>query len=206
MKEVILVWKRSNWHEYSSHQQRFSITFCSAINWFSFYYCDHANVVCGKRRRSIYKKMAKFWTQLFLINFAVGVVTGILQEFQFGMNWSTYSRFVGDVFVSSLAIEGLLAFFIESTFLGLWVFGEDKLPKRIHLMCIWLLSIGTMLSAFWILTASAFMQSPVGYEMATDGRAQMNDFLAIIQNPQLWVQFRIQLQRQLQQVHSLLLV
>ena len=105
------------------------------------------------------------------------------------MNWSTYSRFVGDVFGPSLAIEGLLAFFIESTFLGLWVFGEDKLPKRIHLMCIWLLSIGTMLSAFWILTASAFMQSPVGYEMAADGRAQMNDFLAIIQNPQLWVQF-----------------
>ena len=98
--------------------------------------------------QEVYKKMAKFWTQLFLINFAVGVVTGILQEFQFGMNWSTYSRFVGDVFGSSLAIEGLLAFFIESTFLGLWVFGEDKLPKRIHLMCIWLLSIGTMLSAF----------------------------------------------------------
>ena len=81
--------------------------------------------------QEVYKKMAKFWTQLFLINFAVGVVTGILQEFQFGMNWSTYSRFVGDVFDSSLAIEGLLAFFIESTFLGLWVFGEDKLPKRI---------------------------------------------------------------------------
>ncbi len=86
--------------------------------------------------QAVYKKMAKFWTQLFLINFAVGVVTGILQEFQFGMNWSTYSRFVGDVFGPSLAIEGLLAFFIESTFLGLWVFGEDKLPKRIHLLCI----------------------------------------------------------------------
>ena len=156
--------------------------------------------------QEIYKKMTKFWTQIFLVNFAVGVVTGILQEFQFGMNWSTYSRFVGDVFGPSLAIEGLLAFFIESTFLGLWVFGEDKLPKRIHLLCIWLLSIGTMLSAFWILTASAFMQSPVGYEMAADGRAQMNDFLAIIQNPQLWVQFRIQLQRQLQLVHSLLQV
>ena len=155
--------------------------------------------------QEVYKKMAKFWTQLFLINFAVGVVTGILQEFQFGMNWSTYSRFVGDVFGPSLAIEGLLAFSL-SLHSGLWVFGEDKLPKRIHLMCIWLLSIGTMLSAFWILTASAFMQSPVGYEMAADGRAQMNDFLAIIQNPQLWVHSRIQLQRQLQQVHSLLLV
>lgn len=86
--------------------------------------------------QEIYKKMTKFWTQIFLVNFAVGVVTGILQEFQFGMNWSTYSRFVGDVFGPSLAIEGLLAFFIESTFLGLWVFGEDKLPKRIHLLCI----------------------------------------------------------------------
>ncbi|ABY43042.1 cytochrome ubiquinol oxidase subunit I [Bacillus mycoides] len=139
--------------------------------------------------QEIYKKMTKFWTQIFLVNFAVGVVTGILQEFQFGMNWSTYSRFVGDVFGPSLAIEGLLAFFIESTFLGLWVFGEDKLPKRVHLLCIWLLSIGTMLSAFWILTASAFMHAPVGYEMAADGRAQMNDFWAIIQNPQLWVQF-----------------
>lgn len=83
--------------------------------------------------QEVYKKMAKFWTQIFLVNFAVGVVTGILQEFQFGMNWSTYSRFVGDVFGPSLAIEGLLAFFIESTFLGLWVFGEDKLPKKIHL-------------------------------------------------------------------------
>ncbi|WP_144551861.1 cytochrome ubiquinol oxidase subunit I [Bacillus mycoides] len=139
--------------------------------------------------QEIYKKMTKFWAQLFLVNFAVGVVTGILQEFQFGMNWSTYSRFVGDVFGPSLAIEGLLAFFIESTFLGLWVFGADKLPKRIHLLCIWLLSLGTMLSSFWILTASAFMHAPVGYEMAADGRAQMNDFWAIIQNPQLWVQF-----------------
>ena len=115
--------------------------------------------------QEVYKKMAKFWTQLFLINFAVGVVTGILQEFQFGMNWSTYSRFVGDVFDSSLAIEGLLAFFIESTFLGLWVFGEDKLPKRIHLMCLAPFNWNDVIS-IRILTASAFMQSPVGYEMA----------------------------------------
>ncbi|MDM5188199.1 cytochrome ubiquinol oxidase subunit I [Bacillus sp. DX4.1] len=138
--------------------------------------------------QEIYKKMTKFWAHIFLVNFAVGVVTGILQEFQFGMNWSTYSRFVGDVFGPSLAIEGLLAFFMESTFLGLWVFGWDKLPKRIHLLSIWLVSLGTILSAFWILTANAFMHAPVGYEMA-DGRAQMNDFWAIIQNPQLWVQF-----------------
>lgn len=135
-----------------------------------------------------YKRMTKFWGTLFLINFAVGVVTGILQEFQFGMNWSTYSRFVGDVFGPSLAIEGLLAFFMESTFIGLWVFGWDRLSKRVHLLSVWLVSIGTILSAFWILTANSFMQSPVGYEFA-DGRAQMVSFKEIISNPHLWVQF-----------------
>jgi cytochrome bd ubiquinol oxidase subunit I len=142
-------------------------------------------VVKGKEE---YKKLVHFWSHLFLVNFAIGIVTGILQEFQFGMNWSDYSRFVGDVFGPSLAVEGLLAFFMESTFIGLWVFGWDRLPKKIHLMCIWLVSIGTMFSAFWILTASAFMHAPVGYEMV-DGRAQMNDFWAIITNPQLWVQY-----------------
>ncbi|MFD2132572.1 cytochrome ubiquinol oxidase subunit I [Pseudogracilibacillus auburnensis] len=136
----------------------------------------------------IYKKMTKFWAVLFLINFAVGVVTGILQEFQFGMNWSTYSRFVGDVFGPSLAIEGLLAFFMESTFIGIWVFGWNRLSKKVHLASIWLVSIGTILSAFWILSANSFMQNPVGFEFA-DGRAQMNDFLAILTNPHLWAQF-----------------
>ena len=136
----------------------------------------------------IYKKMTKFWGTLFLINFAVGVVTGILQEFQFGMNWSTYSRFVGDVFGPSLAIEGLLAFFMESTFIGLWVFGWNRLPKKIHLLSIWLVLFGTVLSAFWILTANSFMHHPVGFEYA-DGRAQMNDFFALLTNSQLWVQF-----------------
>lgn len=135
-----------------------------------------------------YKRMTKFWGTLFLINFAVGVVTGILQEFQFGMNWSTYSRFVGDVFGPSLAIEGLLAFFMESTFIGLWVFGWDRLSKRVHLLSVWLVSIGTILSAFWIISANSFMQSPVGYEVV-DGRAQMANFWEIIANPQLWVQF-----------------
>lgn len=136
----------------------------------------------------IYKKMTQFWAVLFLINFAVGVVTGILQEFQFGMSWSAYSRFVGDVFGPSLAIEGLLAFFLESTFIGIWVFGWDKLPKKIHLASVWLVSIGTILSAFWILSANSFMQNPVGFEFV-DGRAQMNDFLAIITNSHLWAQF-----------------
>jgi cytochrome bd ubiquinol oxidase subunit I len=135
-----------------------------------------------------YKKLTKFFGTLFLINFAVGVVTGILQEFQFGMNWSTYSRFVGDVFGPSLAIEGLLAFFMESTFIGLWVFGWNRLPKRIHLLSIWLVLFGTVLSAFWILTANSFMHHPVGFEMF-EGRAQMNDFFALLTNPQLWVQF-----------------
>lgn len=142
-------------------------------------------VIKGKE---IYKRMTKFWAVLFLINFAVGVVTGILQEFQFGMNWSTYSRFVGDVFGPSLAIEGLLAFFMESTFIGIWVFGRNKLSKKMHLASVWLVSIGTILSAFWILSANSFMQNPVGYEFA-DGRAQMNDFVAILTNPHLWAQF-----------------
>lgn len=138
--------------------------------------------------QDIYKRMTKFWGTLFLINFAVGVVTGILQEFQFGMNWSSYSRFVGDVFGPSLAIEGLLAFFMESTFIGVWIFGWDKLPKKIHLASIWLVSIGTILSAFWILSANSFMQNPVGYELA-DGRAQMTSIGAILTNKNLWVQF-----------------
>src|SRR5699024_12357182 len=95
----------------------------------------------------VYKRMAKFCGVLFLINIAVGVVTGILQEFQFGMNWSTYSRFVGDVFGPSLAIEALAAFFLESTFIGIWVFGANRLSKRVHLLSIWLVSLGTILSA-----------------------------------------------------------
>lgn len=136
----------------------------------------------------IYKKMTKFFATLFLINFAVGVVTGIFQEFQFGMNWSAYSRFVGDVFGPSLAIEGLAAFFLESTFIGVWVFGWNRLGKKLHLASVWLVAFGTTLSAFWILSANSFMQNPVGYEFV-DGRAQMNDFLAILTNPHLWAQF-----------------
>jgi len=135
-----------------------------------------------------YKKMAKFWGHLFLINFAVGVVTGILQEFQFGMNWSEYSRFVGDVFGAPLAIEALLAFFMESTFLGLWIFGWDRLPKWLHCLCIWLVSLGTIFSAFFILTANSFMQHPVGMEL-NNGRLEMNDFFKLLTNGQLWVEF-----------------
>lgn len=140
------------------------------------------------KKDDVYMKMAKFWGKLFLINFAIGVVTGILQEFQFGMNWSSYSRFVGDVFGAPLAIEALLAFFMESTFIGIWVFGWDKLSKRLHLACIWIVSIGTTLSALWILTANSFMQQPVGF-VIRHHRAEMNDFLALIKNSQLWVEF-----------------
>lgn len=140
------------------------------------------------RKEEVYKKMAKFWGHLFLINFAVGVVTGIIQEFQFGMNWSDYSRFVGDVFGAPLAIEALLAFFMESTFIGLWIFGWDKLSKKVHLACIWLVSLGTFLSGFWILMANSFMQVPAGFKM-NNGRAEMNDFLALITNGQLFVEF-----------------
>lgn len=140
------------------------------------------------KKQEIYKKMTKFWGTFFLINFAVGVVTGIIQEFQFGMNWSSYSRFVGDVFGAPLAIEALLAFFMESTFIGLWIFGWDKIPKKLHLACVWLVSIGTILSAFWILAANSFMQNPVGY-VIQNGRAEMNDIVAVLTNEKLWVAF-----------------
>jgi cytochrome d ubiquinol oxidase subunit I len=140
------------------------------------------------KKNEVYKKMTKFWGHLFLINFAVGVVTGIIQEFQFGMNWSNYSRFVGDVFGAPLAIEALLAFFMESTFIGLWIFGWERLSKKLHLTCIWLVSIGTILSGLWILTANSFMQHPIGYAIK-NGRAQMTDFFGLIKNGQLWVEF-----------------
>ncbi len=136
------------------------------------------------KKNEIYKDMAKFWGKFFLINFAVGVVTGIIQEFQFGMNWSEYSRFVGDIFGPPLAIEALLAFFMESTFIGLWIFGWDRLSKKVHLMTIWLVSLGTSLSALWILAANSFMQNPAGYEIV-DGRAQMNNIVEVLGNPKV---------------------
>jgi cytochrome d ubiquinol oxidase subunit I len=136
----------------------------------------------------IYKQMTKYWGKLFLINFAMGVVTGIVMEFQFGMNWSEYSRFVGDIFGAPLAIEALLAFFLESTFIGVWVFGWDKISKKLHLISIWLVAIGSTLSAFWILVANSFMQSPMGFVLE-NGRMVMNDFGALISNPNVWVQF-----------------
>lgn len=138
--------------------------------------------------KDIYKRMAQFWGRLFLINFAMGVATGIVQEFQFGMNWSEYSRFVGDIFGAPLAVEALLAFFLESTFLGIWIFGWDRLSKRLHLATIWLVALGSHLSAFWILVANSFMQEPVGFVLR-NGRAEMTDFWALVRNPNVWVQF-----------------
>ncbi|MDQ0991826.1 cytochrome ubiquinol oxidase subunit I [Streptomyces sp. V3I7] len=128
-----------------------------------------------------YLRATKFWGKLFLINIAMGVVTGIVQEFQFGMNWSAYSRFVGDVFGAPLALEALIAFFFESTFIGLWIFGWDKLPKRIHLGCIWMVSLGTLLSAYFILAANSWMQHPVGYRLdKAKGRAELIDFWQVL--------------------------
>jgi len=117
----------------------------------------------------------RFFGKLLLINFALGVATGIVQEFQFGMNWSEYSRFVGDIFGAPLAVEALLAFFLESTFLGLWIFGWGRLSKGIHLATIWCVAIGTMLSAAWILAANAWMQHPVGARFNPEtGRAELD--------------------------------
>jgi cytochrome d ubiquinol oxidase subunit I len=135
-----------------------------------------------------WRRMTKFWGKLFLINFAIGVATGIVQEFQFGMNWSEYSRFVGDIFGAPLAIEALLTFFLESTFIGIWLFGWDRIPKGVHLLSIYLVAIGSTFSALWILIANSWMQQPVGY-VINNGRAEMVDFLALIRNPQVWVQF-----------------
>ncbi|TQN30679.1 cytochrome bd-I ubiquinol oxidase subunit 1 apoprotein [Haloactinospora alba] len=134
-----------------------------------------------------YLQATKFFGKLFLINFAMGVVTGIVQEFQFGMNWSEYSRFVGDVFGAPLAMEALIAFFLESTFIGLWIFGWDKLPRRVHLACIWAAAVGTNLSAYFILAANAWMRNPVGYTVDPDtGRAQLTSIWAVLSNTQAW--------------------
>jgi cytochrome d ubiquinol oxidase subunit I len=137
-----------------------------------------------------YLAMTKFWGKLFLINFAMGVVTGIVQEFQFGMNWSDYSRFVGDVFGAPLAIEAMVAFFLEATFIGLWIFGWDRLPKRAHLVCIWMVGLSTNLSAFFILAANSWMQHPVGFTIDPErGRATLTSLWAVLNNPTNLVAF-----------------
>lgn len=135
-----------------------------------------------------YYKLARFFGKLFVISFAVGVVTGIVQEFEFGMNWSDYSRYVGDVFGAPLAIEALSAFFLESVFLGVWIFGRDRLSKRIQLISIWLVAIASNISAYWILVANSFMQDPTGYKIE-NGRAVMTSFWALISNEHVVLQY-----------------
>lgn len=130
----------------------------------------------------MYKRMTKFWGKLFLINFALGVVTGITLEFQFGMNWAEYSRYVGDIFGAPLAIEATVAFFMESVFIGVWAFGWNKVSRRFHAFSIWMVAIATNLSGLWILLANGWMQHPVGYVLR-NGRAEMVDFLALVTNP-----------------------
>ncbi|HEX2992939.1 MAG TPA: cytochrome ubiquinol oxidase subunit I, partial [Anaerolineales bacterium] len=138
-----------------------------------------------------YRRMAKFWGKLFLVNFGMGVVTGLVQEFQFGMNWSEYSRFVGDVFGVLLAIETMAAFFLESVFIGIWIFGEGHVSKRVHLFSIWMAAVGGLLSAIWILLASGWMHHPVGYIInPATGNAQLVDILALLTNPKGWLLFR----------------
>ncbi len=127
-------------------------------------------------------RLTRFFGRLLLINFAIGVATGLVQEFQFGMSWSVYSNFVGGVFGAPLAIEGLAAFMLEATFLGLWIFGWNQLPPRVHLATIWIAALGTWLSAFFILVANSWMQRPVGYEIV-DGKAQLTSIGALLSNP-----------------------
>ena len=143
-------------------------------------------------RDETWHKMAKFWGKLFLINFAIGVVTGIVQEFQFGMNWSEYSRYVGDIFGAPLAVEALMAFFLESTFLGIWIFGEGRVSEKVHLASIWLVAIGSNLSALWILLANGFMQAPPANSYVfneVNGRLELVNFFALIGNPKGWIFF-----------------
>lgn len=141
-----------------------------------------------KNGNVVYKQLAKLFGKLFIVSFAMGVVTGIVQEFHFGMNWSEYSRFMGDIFGAPLALEALTAFFLESVFLGVWIFGENRLPKNLHCLSIWLVALGSNLSSYWILVANSFMQHPVGY-VIRNGRAEMADFTALLTNPYVFGQF-----------------
>ncbi|WP_166984597.1 cytochrome ubiquinol oxidase subunit I [Canibacter zhoujuaniae] len=135
-------------------------------------------------------QLTRLFGKIFLINFAMGVVTGIVQEFQFGMNWSNYSRFNGDIFGAPLAMEGLIAFFLEATFIGVWIFGWDKLPKKVHLVSIWATAIATWISAYFILAANAFMQNPQGFVINEErGRAELESFIAVLTNPVALLQF-----------------
>lgn len=137
-----------------------------------------------------YLRLTKLFGKIFLINFTMGVVTGIVQEFQFGMNWSNYSRFFGDIFGAPLAMEGIIAFFFEATFIGLWIFGWDRLSKKIHLLTIWFVWLGSAASAYFILAANAFMQNPDGYVINEDRqRAELTSIGDVLTNPVAVSQF-----------------
>lgn len=142
----------------------------------------------ARTRQPLYRQMADFWGKLFSINFVLGVVTGITMEFQFGTNWSEYSKYMGDIFGSPLAIEALVAFFLESTFMGLWLFGRDKISPKMRAFSIWMVAIGTNISALWIITANGFMQHPVGY-VIRNGRAELNSFYELVTNSYAWYMF-----------------
>ncbi|MCK9391883.1 MAG: cytochrome ubiquinol oxidase subunit I [Syntrophales bacterium] len=139
-------------------------------------------------QNDMYLRMTKFWGKLFFINFALGIVTGLTLEFQFGMNWAEYSKYVGDIFGIPLAIEATVAFFLESTFLGLWIFGWKKVSPRVHALSIWIVAFATNLSALWILLANGWMQHPVGYVLRNN-RAELVDFMAFLTNAYGWLKF-----------------
>lgn len=141
-----------------------------------------------KTGNEMYKRMVKFWGKLFIINFVLGIVTGITLEFQFGTNWSKYSSFVGDIFGSLLAIEASVAFFLESTFVAVWVFGWEKVSKKVHCVAIWLVAFASNISALWIILANGFMHNPVGYTIR-NGRAELENFFEVLTNPYAWGQY-----------------
>ncbi len=144
----------------------------------------------ARTRNPLYERMGDFWGKLFTINLVLGIVTGIAMEFQFGTNWSEYSKYMGDIFGSPLAIEALVAFFLESTFIGVWIFGRKRFSPVMRAVSMWCVAIGTNLSALWIITANGFMQNPVGYKLAEDGsKLLMEDFGAVVTNPYAWFIF-----------------
>ncbi|MDF2557900.1 MAG: cytochrome d ubiquinol oxidase subunit [Bacillales bacterium] len=148
-------------------------------------FCAYVEIQHVRTKNPLYRQMADFWGKLFSINVVLGIVTGITMEFQFGTNWSEYSKYMGDIFGSPLAIEALVAFFLESTFLGVWLFGRNKFSPKVRATAMVLVAIGTNLSALWIITANGFMQNPVGYEIV-NGKLVMDDFFALMTNGYAW--------------------
>jgi cytochrome d ubiquinol oxidase subunit I len=146
----------------------------------------YMETVYYKTKDETWRKMADFWGRIFKINFAIGLVTGLAMTFQFGTNWGPYSEFMGDVFGSPLAVEALMAFFLEGTFFGAWIF-LDRNRQKLKAFSMWMVALGTNISALWIITANGFMQNPVGYELLPDGsKVIMTDFLALVTNSYVW--------------------